>query len=65
MARVVTLDARLWTAEDVAERWELSPRTLANWRSLGLGPAYIKVGRSVLYRESDLAAYEDEKRRAS
>jgi|SRR5215467_3240730 hypothetical protein len=44
--------------EDVAERWHLSPRTLANWRSSGDGPRYLKVGRSVLYSLKEIEAFE-------
>ena len=32
----------------------VSPRTLQGWRSKGGGPAFIKMGRSVRYRASDL-----------
>ena len=28
--------------------------TLANWRHLGRGPRYYRVGRSIVYRVSDL-----------
>jgi hypothetical protein len=32
-------------------------KTLAEWRSRGIGPRYIKVGRDVRYRRSDLDAW--------
>jgi predicted heme/steroid binding protein len=32
--------------------------TLATWRSRNTGPAYVKVGGKVLYRVSDVEAYE-------
>ncbi|MBI4767855.1 MAG: helix-turn-helix domain-containing protein [Deltaproteobacteria bacterium] len=32
----------------------LSPQTLRNWRQLGRGPNYIKLGRSVRYSSTDL-----------
>ncbi len=35
------------------------PHTLANDRSLGQGPAYLKVGRLIRYRQSALDAYLD------
>jgi len=36
------------------------PRTLAQWRYLKKGPAYIKVGdKSVRYRQADLDAFLD------
>jgi DNA-binding transcriptional MerR regulator len=64
MSRTVALEARLWTPAQVAERYQLSERTLANWRSLGLGPPYIKAGRSVLYRETELARWEQTRSQA-
>ena len=36
--------------------------TLAQWRYLRRGPAYIKVGRSVAYRLSDLLDYLEQTR---
>jgi hypothetical protein len=37
--------------------------TLARWRSLGIGPAYIKNGGTVEYRPHDLNAYRLSRRR--
>jgi hypothetical protein len=44
----------------LAQRWSLSPRTLAQWRWLGKGPPYLKVGWRVLYRLEDIERYEAE-----
>lgn len=54
--------ARLRQTE-LAHRWDMSPRTLEKWRTLGIGPAYIKIGGSVRYLLEDVLAYEDEHRR--
>lgn len=35
----------------------LSPKTLENWRSLGGGPLFRKIGNRCHYRVSDLEAY--------
>jgi hypothetical protein len=43
---------------DLARRWRVSPRTLERWRWLGEGPQYLKLGGRVLYRVSDIEAYE-------
>lgn len=43
---------------ELAERWGLSPRSLEKWRTLGIGPAYIKVGGAVRYRLEDIIAFE-------
>jgi hypothetical protein len=48
----------LLTAAQVAERWSCSQGHLANMRSAGVGPIYLKLGGSVRYRVSDLLAYE-------
>jgi len=29
-------------------------RTLQQWRWRGVGPKYLRIGRSILYREQDL-----------
>ena len=46
------------TQEQLAERWHLSPRTLEQWRWLGKGPRFLKIGARVLYREEDVEAWE-------
>lgn len=37
----------------------VSTHTLEQWRWLGKGPAYMKIGRRVVYRVSDLDAWMD------
>ncbi|SFR47900.1 helix-turn-helix domain-containing protein [Litoreibacter janthinus] len=44
--------------EQLALRWQISPRTLEQWRWLGKGPRFLKIGARVLYREKDIEAYE-------
>jgi predicted DNA-binding transcriptional regulator AlpA len=39
----------------------IRPATLEQWRWSGRGPRYIKIGRSVRYRLTDLNAYLDER----
>lgn len=34
--------------------------TLAYWRHTGVGPRWAKLGRRIVYRESDVLAYLDE-----
>jgi predicted DNA-binding transcriptional regulator AlpA len=48
----------LLTDAQLAERWQLSRGTLANQRSQGRGPSYIKIAGRVRYRRSDIEAYE-------
>ena len=53
------------TAKELSARWNnsLSVRTLANWRSLAEGPAFVKVGARVFYRMDDVYAWEARRRR--
>ena len=39
------------TQEHLAEHWHISPRTLEQWRWLGKGPKFLKIGARVLYRD--------------
>ena len=50
------------TPYDLHRRWSkaISLKTLANWRSLGLGPPYAKIGGRVLYRTSDVLFWENQ-----
>jgi predicted DNA-binding transcriptional regulator AlpA len=51
--------------QKLAQFLGLSPRTLESWRLTGGAPAYIKVGRRVRHRRSDLEAWLDARRRTS
>lgn len=46
------------TQIELAQRWKISPRSLEKWRTLGLGPAYTKIGGRVRYLIDDVMAYE-------
>ena len=50
---------------ELADRWNISERTLERWRWLGEGPAYLKIGGRVVYRLEDIEAYETERLRTS
>jgi hypothetical protein len=45
---------RLLSTEEVAEVLGRPPRTLRQWRYLGVGPTYLKVGAAVRYRPRDV-----------
>jgi hypothetical protein len=51
------------TQLDLARRWRLSTRTLERWRWLGQGPAYLKLGGTIVYRLEDVELYEASHRR--
>jgi hypothetical protein len=52
------VDAHL-TPSELARRWTTTVQSLANMRYRGGGPRWIKVGRLVRYRLTDVEAYED------
>ncbi len=43
--------------KEVAKRLGQGLSTIQQWRGKGLGPRFVKVGRSVRYRESDIREY--------
>ena len=47
----------LRTPEETARQLTKSVRVLQQWRWLGEGPAYVKVGRAVRYYQSDIDAW--------
>ena len=48
---------RLLSEAEVAEVLGKPPRTLRQWRYLGSGPKYLKVGATVRYRARDVEAW--------
>ncbi|MBB5747932.1 AlpA family transcriptional regulator [Micrococcus sp. TA1] len=56
-------DTRLYTGPQLAEYLGTTAGTLAYWRYMGRGPKFIKLGRSVRYRESDVNAWLDSQAR--
>ncbi|WP_319021636.1 helix-turn-helix domain-containing protein [Brachybacterium tyrofermentans] len=51
------MNTQLMTPDEVADHLRISPDTLANWRYLGKGPAYVRQGRIVRYHADALAAW--------
>ena len=53
------------SANEAAAMLGVSSRTLANWRTQGIGPAFVRVGAvhsRTLYRVDDLSAWLDNNR---
>lgn len=54
------------TAEDLSARWggEVKPDSLKNWRTMKIGPKYVKLGKGancrIVYRLSAVEKYERE-----
>jgi hypothetical protein len=53
-------EKKFLTAEEVSERYcgAISVGTLANWRAMKIGPAYVKMGKAVLYPVHELDAWD-------
>jgi hypothetical protein len=57
------LEEKLWTPAEVAERWNMSPVTLRNWRAQRRGPRAIHIAGRALYPQSEIARWEATRRR--
>jgi excisionase family DNA binding protein len=51
-------ETRILTDVQVAERLGVSRFTIRAWRLKGVGPRFLKMGRSVRYRSQDVDEYE-------
>ena len=60
-----TQNAQLLTEIQAAERMALSVQTLRAWRTRGVGPVWLKIGRNVRYSVADLDQYLEDARCAS
>ncbi len=54
----VTGADRLLSTPELARLWHLSSRTLQRWRALRVGPCWLCLGRTVLYRLADIEDHE-------
>ncbi len=54
-------ERRFLTAEEVAERYrgEVTIGTLRNWRAMRVGPAFVKIGKAVLYPVDELDVWDE------
>jgi excisionase family DNA binding protein len=55
----------LFEDHTLAEILNVPVATLANWRYQGRGPRFVKVGRHVRYRRSDVEAWLERNARES
>ena len=53
-------DNKFLTPAEVSARYrgEISVATLRNWRSMRIGPAFVKLGKSVLYAIEELDRWD-------
>lgn len=57
MAEKVTARSRMMNSPELAEEIGVPVQRLAVWRMEGTGPRYVKLGRSIRYRSSDVQAW--------
>lgn len=48
------------STHEAAERLGVTVGTLANWRSAGIGPAYLKIGSRVMYPLAQIEQFEQQ-----
>ena len=53
------------TERQLADRWQISTRTLQAARVKGSGVPFVRIGRAVRYRLEDVLAYEQGRLRTS
>ncbi len=53
-------DPILLTLEEVVERYrgQISEGTFRNWRSMRIGPSFIKIGNAILYPLEELNRWD-------
>ncbi|GAB3134929.1 hypothetical protein GCM10027289_27770 [Tsukamurella serpentis] len=56
-AKSLRPEAPLATSRQVADHLGVDIETLANWRYLGKGPVFVKVGGAVRYDWADVATW--------
>ncbi|HKY96352.1 MAG TPA: helix-turn-helix domain-containing protein [Gemmatimonadaceae bacterium] len=48
---------KLLTTRELASMLGLKPRTVDTWRVTGEGPPFVRIGRVVRYRQSDIETF--------
>lgn len=60
MTETHEMHEQIWLSrKQVAGRWNLPEKTLAEWATNRTGPPYGRFGRHVRYRLSDVVAWEE------
>lgn len=52
-----------FTPKDLADRWNIEPNTLSQWRWNKKGPTFVKEGRKISYHLEDVENFEKQQRR--
>ena len=63
MVREAAMPKAAFSPVEAAEYLNMSEQTLRSWRSEGKGPAYVTLGRSIMYLKKDLDAFFESNRK--
>ena len=55
------MENHLLTPEDLSARWNITLATLSQWRWNGRGPRFVKMGKGIRYRLSDIERFEGQR----
>jgi hypothetical protein len=56
---VTILDEPLLREDEAAKELNVRPQTMAAWRYRGKGPSYVRVGKLIFYKPSQIREYVD------
>ena len=56
---VSILDEPLLCEDEAAKELKVRPQTMSAWRYRGTGPSYVRVGKLIFYKPSQLREYID------
>jgi len=59
LTETTTPDCVCMSSKRTARYLDIAEQTLNNWRHLGRGPIFSKIGKKILYRRSDVDAWLD------
>jgi predicted DNA-binding transcriptional regulator AlpA len=57
MSEALGPETQWLTPEDLARMWQVSPGTIANWRTNKKGPEFIRIGGLVRYSPEAVQAW--------
>lgn len=57
MSETPDIEVQWLTPEDLAKMWQVSPGTIANWRTNKKGPDFIRIGGLVRYSPAAVQAW--------
>lgn len=58
MTKKISAKSGLMCERQLAKHWGIKENTLQKWRSMGLGPIYMKIGGKVIYPIESIMEYE-------